>query len=283
LTNLTNDPMGEYDAAWSPDGTQLAFDRTAKNDSDIWVMNADGTAQTDLTNTTTTAEFDPAWSPDGTKVAFTRRTGANYDIWTMNADGTGQVQVTTSPTTEESSPIWSPGGQFILFVTNRDRQYEIYGVRPGSGLDPTDLTNSSPGSDLDPSWEALPGPPPNSQEHQQLAGGHVPPALQGNACPDTAGKNLVVGTPGNDPNLRGTPGADLICGLGGNDVIYGLGGNDVIYGGPGTDTIHAGAGADNIHAKDGRKDLADGGPGTDQGSSDPVLDDVRQVEVDPNR
>jgi uncharacterized repeat protein (TIGR01451 family)/CSLREA domain-containing protein len=47
----------------------------------------------------------------------------------------------------------------------------------------------------------------------------------------------VTGTNGNDTNLRGTSGNDVICGLGGNDTIYGLGGNDEIDGGAGIDTV----------------------------------------------
>jgi dipeptidyl aminopeptidase/acylaminoacyl peptidase len=39
--------------------------------ADIWVMDADGTNQTNLTNTPDTNEGQPAWSSDGTRIAFT--------------------------------------------------------------------------------------------------------------------------------------------------------------------------------------------------------------------
>ena len=48
-------------------------------DGDIWVMDADGTNQTNLTNTPDINERDPAWSPDGTKIAFTGPGGFNED------------------------------------------------------------------------------------------------------------------------------------------------------------------------------------------------------------
>jgi Ca2+-binding RTX toxin-like protein len=55
----------------------------------------------------------------------------------------------------------------------------------------------------------------------------------------------VWGTNGNDPNLTGTPGHDVICGLGGNDIITikpgAAGGNDEIYGGS-----PSGAGSDGV-------------------------------------
>ena len=54
---------------WSPDGTKIVFESTRSGDVDIYLMNADGTGQIQLTN-------DPAvdnqatWSPDGTKIVF---------------------------------------------------------------------------------------------------------------------------------------------------------------------------------------------------------------------
>ena len=50
-------------SAWSRDGTKLAFARTTVTDkSQIYVMNADGSNQTRLTNNTD-LDFDVAWSP----------------------------------------------------------------------------------------------------------------------------------------------------------------------------------------------------------------------------
>ncbi len=54
---------------WSPDGKQLAF-LVDHCDSEIYVMNADGTGRTRLTYSRTN-DYAPAWSPDGTHIAFT--------------------------------------------------------------------------------------------------------------------------------------------------------------------------------------------------------------------
>ncbi len=89
----------------------------------------------------------------------------------------------------------------------------------------------------------------------------------------------ITGTEGNDTNLRGTDGDDVICGLGGNDTIRGLGGDDTIYGdegddkikgGPGDDRLFGGKGKDRLKARDGVEgnDLADGGKGRDRCKKD---------------
>jgi uncharacterized repeat protein (TIGR01451 family) len=79
-----------------------------------------------------------------------------------------------------------------------------------------------------------------------------------------------TGTEGNDPNLRGTPSADVIHGLGGkwphlrcqngDDVICGSDGNDSIEGGRGGDQLFGEAGDDRLFGNDGRDEL-DGGEG----------------------
>src|SRR4051812_39054270 len=73
-------------------GGAIAFDRNGE----IFVVNPDGTGQTQLTHTGGTAN-SPKWSPDGTQIAFQRSDGHFY---VMNADGSGAMDVTASP------PVW---------------------------------------------------------------------------------------------------------------------------------------------------------------------------------
>ncbi|HET7481442.1 MAG TPA: calcium-binding protein [Actinomycetota bacterium] len=70
----------------------------------------------------------------------------------------------------------------------------------------------------------------------------------------------IVGTDGDNSNLRGTPGNDVIVGKGGFDNIFGLGGNDLICGGSGTDSLFGGPGDDKLNPQGGQ---SNGGSGDD--------------------
>src|SRR5262249_5489732 len=51
----TSSAFSEADGDWSPDGSKIYFNRNPfdhSSDTEIWVMNADGTVQTQLTDNT---------------------------------------------------------------------------------------------------------------------------------------------------------------------------------------------------------------------------------------
>ncbi len=63
LAQLTNNSDSDFDTTWSPDGTKLAFtsDRDDKYYYQVYVMNADGSAQTNVSNSLTNGDFNPDW------------------------------------------------------------------------------------------------------------------------------------------------------------------------------------------------------------------------------
>ena len=55
---------------WSPDGTKIAYTVASTGSGEIWVMNADGSAPTNLSRDPRRGDYEPSWSPDGAKIAY---------------------------------------------------------------------------------------------------------------------------------------------------------------------------------------------------------------------
>ena len=107
-------PLDVQTPAWSPDGRKLAFVSRRDGNSEIYVINADGSGQENLTQHPA-RDSHPSWSPDGRKLAFVSRRDGNSDIYVMNADGSGLRNVTRAPS-NDLRPAWSPNGRAIAFV-----------------------------------------------------------------------------------------------------------------------------------------------------------------------
>jgi len=125
LSRLTRGEADSIAGPWSPDGTRIVYTAFGLTTSDVWVMNADGTGQVNLTNSPDVDEGFPAWSPDGAHIAFTSRRDGNNEIYVMNADGTNPSRWTDSPG-DDFAPAWSPDGAQIAFVSDRDGEAGIY-------------------------------------------------------------------------------------------------------------------------------------------------------------
>ena len=89
---------------YSPDGTRIAFVSQQFGPAALWIMNADGTNQRQVTPVGMGARsFD--WSPDGQRLVFLHRQEYCFncgepeppgsgELWLINADGTGLDQLT---------------------------------------------------------------------------------------------------------------------------------------------------------------------------------------------
>jgi uncharacterized repeat protein (TIGR01451 family) len=129
--------------------SRIAFDSTRDGNNEIYVMNADGTNQTRLTNNTAN-DARASFSPDGNKIAFGSNRDGNYEIYVMNADGTGQTRLTSDPA-DDYIPNFSPDGSKIVFESKRDGVNEEIYVMNADGTNQTRLTNS-PARDGNPAF-----------------------------------------------------------------------------------------------------------------------------------
>lgn len=133
---------------FSPDGTKIAFNSDRDSNatdglnSEIYVMNADGSGVTRLTHALR-GDVRPAYSPDGSKIAFrSERDGFNVrEIYVMNANGTSQTRLTGFADTlaQNDNPAFSPDGSQIAFQGGAD---DIF-VMNADGSNKTRLFNNT--------------------------------------------------------------------------------------------------------------------------------------------
>jgi hypothetical protein len=159
-TQLTTNPAFDIAGGYSPDGSKIAFISYRDGAPDVWVMNSDGSGQTNVTQLATNPlpqpqdgfepnfANDPTWSPDGTKIVF----DTQRDIWRINVDGSGLTNLTNDWQTFDHSPNWSPNGSRIAFSSERatPNKPQIFTMN-ADGSNVTRVTNSN-GADNLPDW-----------------------------------------------------------------------------------------------------------------------------------
>ncbi len=174
--------------AWSPTGESIAFGYFPTpfldghgGDSDIYVVNVDGTHLRNLTNRPDEANRMPAWSPDGHQIAYAAAVRHTNHIWVMDADGANSRRVVGSelkgvdperpnalidpdPWLDSyDHPAWSRNGKWIAFSHRRLRlpfdpvageaalpPFQIGMVHAGGG-EPRIVTQT-PGDKYEPAW-----------------------------------------------------------------------------------------------------------------------------------
>jgi Tol biopolymer transport system component len=159
---LTSDPGNDLLPSYSADGERIVWVHRPQGASNrqIWVMNADGSGQTQLTSGVGASDNHPAFSPDGQQIVFDRgpTPGGDAQIWAMNADGSNPSQITFPGPGNIGSeePSFSPDGRSIVFYRQAGPTsgFDIWVMNAdGSGqtrLTTGDSANQNLGPDFSP-------------------------------------------------------------------------------------------------------------------------------------
>jgi uncharacterized protein YegL len=120
--------------------TQIVFSSNRDGDSEIFIMNADGSDQRQLTFNNFTDD-KPDFSPDGRQIAWESNQGGTFDIWVMDIDGQNARPLTDN-TSQDWGPAWSPDGSQIAFHSLRGQSTNVW-VMNADGSNPQLITRAS--------------------------------------------------------------------------------------------------------------------------------------------
>jgi uncharacterized repeat protein (TIGR01451 family) len=118
-SNLANNSATTSTTVAGPGvNSPILFTSNRDGNTEIYVMQSDGSGQTRLTNNAA-SDSDPVWSPDRSQIAFiSNRTGFG-EIFLMNANGSSQTQL-SSLGGFITDLAWSPDGNYFAFAMDRD-------------------------------------------------------------------------------------------------------------------------------------------------------------------
>ena len=115
---------------WSPDGSKLAFLRFSEGEFNIFVVDAGGGRETQLTTggiyirgysllPFNRLVRDYCWSPDGSKIVYSSKKSGAANIWTGAVDGSEDVKISSNvdPKPNFYGPLYSADGQRIAYVS----------------------------------------------------------------------------------------------------------------------------------------------------------------------
>jgi TolB protein len=147
ITGLTD--QADFTPDWSPDGLKIAFTRSVGPRSDLYVMNANGTAVAPLPIPGFAGgAYEPDWSPDGRHIIFACEFPTRRDICIVSADGSSFRRL-TDDAAYDWSPSWSPDGTTIAFATSRfSVAFNLIALMDADGANIRAVTEGT-----EPSWD----------------------------------------------------------------------------------------------------------------------------------
>jgi Tol biopolymer transport system component len=126
---------GDRGLTWTPDG-KIVYTSLAGGNIDLWIMNADGTNQKQLT-TDSQQETSPLVSPDGRYIVYNSMRGPLPSVWRMNMDGSNVKQLTDK---EDYLLAITPDSKSILFTSWRTTKMSLWRMSIDGG-EPVQISN----------------------------------------------------------------------------------------------------------------------------------------------
>lgn len=128
---LIRSSRADHSPQFSPDGLQIVFVSERTGNYEIWLADADGKNQRQLTDGNGSAG-SPRFSPDGKFIVYDAQTAGNSDIFIISVNG-GTPRRLTENAKNNALPAWSVDGKLIFFQSNRAGDEQIWKISADGG------------------------------------------------------------------------------------------------------------------------------------------------------
>ncbi|BCO10371.1 hypothetical protein GF1_27470 [Desulfolithobacter dissulfuricans] len=137
MTRLTKDPGQDLHGKWSPDNSRIVFVSNRSGSDQLWLMDADGKNQRQLTSGPTMAAW-PEWSPDGSRLVFWSYNPAAkiYGIEMVSAEGREENRnrkILVQSHSMLDRPTFHPDGEYIAYGAVTEGNWDIWLINPDTG------------------------------------------------------------------------------------------------------------------------------------------------------
>ncbi|MES2180588.1 MAG: Tol-Pal system beta propeller repeat protein TolB [Pseudomonadota bacterium] len=122
-TVLANFKGNNSAPAWSPDGNRLAIVLTYSGNSQVYIINADGSGLKQLIKSDA-IDTEPTWSRDAKWIYFSSDRGGKPQIYKVSSAG-GEPQRVTFEGAYNVSPRLSPDGKSLAMIRNDGGKFRV--------------------------------------------------------------------------------------------------------------------------------------------------------------
>jgi Tol biopolymer transport system component/DNA-binding winged helix-turn-helix (wHTH) protein len=137
--SIISSTVSEHSQQFSPDGKKIVFASERTGNYEIWIADADGKNQRQLTNTKNSSG-SPRFSPDGKFIAYDSQKAGSSDIYVVSTDGGESIRLTEN-SNNNFLPSWKSDGSQIFFISNRSGSEQIWKIS-ATGGEATQITKN---------------------------------------------------------------------------------------------------------------------------------------------